>query len=318
MKERAVSWIKKAGIVVALVGVVTLIALLVVILVRGGLGDPVRETADTSALNENCTWENRRTAAKRPSGKRRARVTVTPAEGSAQRVVNIDEDRDAETLRGLRLRTNRRLPSWFERKHFEIYADPLVRTGDETLETVSFPEPMFIPPRILSDGRRIYFGVCIDPAGLPAGRYTGLVNIGGPPGLSGTTVAITANAKDSALFWRGAVIAFLVAIVTLLFRGAAEKRLELRAPPTEQNPNPKWPGWTESLVAAIGDLQFVFTSAVALATAFGALYTAYLDDPAWGATGPASVFTLVVTAFAAVGGQTLLAGLRQGAAQTGR
>jgi RNA polymerase sigma factor (sigma-70 family) len=86
-------------------------------------------------------------------------------------------------------------------------------------------------------------------------------------------VAITANAKDSALFWRGAVIAFLVAIVTLLFRGAAEKRLELRAPPTEQNPNPKWPGWTESLVAAIGDLQFVFTSAVALATAFGALYT---------------------------------------------
>src|SRR3712207_8808116 len=61
----------------------------------------------------------------------------------------------------------------------------------------SFPEPKFIPPRILSDGRRIYFGVCIDPAGLPAGRYTGLVNVGGPPGVSGTTVAITRSEEHT-------------------------------------------------------------------------------------------------------------------------
>jgi hypothetical protein len=299
------------GVVAALV-VGAGIAVLVIVFIRGGLGEPLRVTAKESDLPDRCKWENARPATRPPQGRRAARITITPEAGSAQRVVNLDEDREIEIVRGLRLQTNRTLPRWLKPKHFEIYAEPLVRTGDETLETVSFPEPVFIPPRILSGGRRIDFGVCLDPAGLPAGRYTGLINIGGPPGLRGATLAITANAKDANWFWKGTVIAFAVALLTLLFKGAADKRLANRTPPSTANPNPTWPGWWESLLAAIGDPQFVFTSIVAVATAFGALYTSYASDPAWGATGPGSVFALVVTAFAAVGGQTLLAGLRQG------
>lgn len=49
----------------------------------------------------------------------------------------------------------------------------------------------------------------------------------------------------------------------------------------------------------------------------GALYMAYVNDPAWGVSGLNSVFALIATAFAAVGGQTLLAGLRQGSGSRG-
>jgi hypothetical protein len=101
-------------------------------------------------------------------------------------------------------------------------------------------------------------------------------------------------------------------LATLLFKGAADKRLELAPPPTDAKPNPPRPPWRRSFAAALGDLQFIFTSLVALGTAFAALYTAYANDPSWGADGVTSVFALVVTAFAAVGGQSLLAGWRLG------
>jgi hypothetical protein len=288
------------------------VALSVVVLIRGGLGDAFRSSAAPSTQDARCTWENSRAAEQPPKRKKVSGIKLTPAAGSAQRVVNIDADRDRETLRGIRLQSNKPFPAWVKPVHLEIYADPLIRTSDDKLETVSFPEPVFIPPRLLSGGRRLDFGICLDPSNLPAGRYTGLINIEGPAGVEGTTVAISANAKDAAWFWRGAVIAFLAALTTLLFKGAADKRLELATPPTDEQPNPPRPKWRTAFGKALGDLQFVFTSVIALGTAFAALYTAYANDPSWGADGVASVFSLVVTAFAAVGGQSLLAGLRQG------
>jgi hypothetical protein len=299
------------GVVIG-AGLGAVVALVIVVLIRGGLGDPLRSSTAPSAQDERCTWENSRAAEQPPRRRKVSGIKLTPAAGSAQRVVNIDADRDRETLRGIRLQVNKPLPAWFSPEHLEIYADPLIRTGDDKLETVSFPEPVFIPPRLLSGGRRLDFGICLDPSSLPAGRYTGLINIDGPTGVEGATVAISANAKDAAWFWRGAVIAFLAALATLLFKGAADKRLELAEPPTEGEPNPPRPKWREAFAKALGDLQFIFTSLVALGTAFAALYTAYANEPSWGADGVASVFTLVVTAFAAVGGQSLLAGLRQG------
>jgi len=257
-----------------MVGIV--IALIVVTIIRGGLGDSPREAADTSEIRKTCAWENTRAATVPKKRKASRKIMLTPAEGSAQRVINVDEDRDIEYLR-LRLETNQALPRWLKPEYLEIYADPLVRTGDEALETVSFPQPRFIKPRILSGGRRIDFGVCLEPASLPAGRYTGVISIGGPPNISGATVAITANAKDSKWFVRGSIIAFLAALLTLLFRGTAEKRLERRPAPTDAIPNPPWPPWRESLRAALRDPQFLFTSVAAIATAFGALYTSYAN-----------------------------------------
>ncbi|HXS47479.1 MAG TPA: hypothetical protein VN756_08445 [Solirubrobacterales bacterium] len=39
------------------------------------------------------------------------------------------------------------------------------------------------------------------------------------------------------------------------------------------------------------------------------MYTAYDNDPSWGATGLASVWTLVGSAFTAIGGQSILTSL---------
>lgn len=296
-------------VLIALAGAVA--AVVAIILVWGGISDPRREAPPALNLVEACPWTNDRTPAPAPDRPIRPEIGLSPAEGSAQHVRNIDADREPEVIRNIRLETSRPLRD-LKPDQLEIYADPLIRTGDEALETVTFPEPRFIGPRFVAGQQRIHFGVCLDPRGLPAGRYTGLVNISGPPGIAGTTVAITANAKDAKSFWRGAIVALLAALVTLLFRGAADKRLELRAGPTEAQPNPPWPKWRKGLGAAMGDGQFLFTSIIALATAFGALYAAYSNDPAWGASGLTEIFSLVVTAFAAVGGQSLLASVRQG------
>ena len=284
----------------------------VIILLWGGVNDARRAAPPAPDLAKDCPWTNDRTAAAAPGRPIRPEIGLSPAEGSAQQVRNIDADRDPEVIRNIRLETSRPLPRHVKPEQLEIYANPLIRTGDEALETITFPEPRFIRARFIGGRQRIQFGVCLDPSGLPAGRYTGLVNISGPPGITGTTVAITANTKDAKWFRRGAIVALLAALVTLLFRGAAEKRLELRDAPTEVRPNPPWPKWRNGLGAAIVDGQFVFTSIIALATAFGALYGTYSNDPAWGASGLTGTFSLVVTAFAAVGGQSLLAGLRQG------
>lgn len=279
-------------------------------------GDPRPETPPALNLVEVCPWTNDRAPGAAPRRAIRREIRLSPAEGSAQHVRNIDADRDPEVIRNIRLETSRPLPKHLKPKHLEIYADPLIRTGDEALETITFPEPRFIGARFVGGRQRIQFGVCLDPSGLPAGRYTGLVNISGPPGITGTTVAITAHAKDANAFRWGASIALLAALVTLLFRGAAEKRLELRPAPTEAQPNPQWPTWKRGLREALGDGQFMFTSIIALATAFGALYAAYSNDPAWGASGLTGTFSLIVTAFAAVGGQSMLAALRQGGTRT--
>jgi hypothetical protein len=174
------------------------VALLVVVLIRGGPGETFRSSAASSKQSEDCKWANGRAAKPPPKRKKVSGIKLTPAAGSAQRVVNIDADRDRETLRGIRLQSNKPFPAWVKPDHLEIYADPLIRTGDDKLETVSFPEPVFIPPRLLSGGRRLDFGLCLDPSNLPAGRYTGLINIDGPRGVEGSTVSISVNAKDAA------------------------------------------------------------------------------------------------------------------------
>jgi len=240
-----------------------------------------------------------------------AEITLTPAEGSAQRVVNIDADRHHEVLRGIRLEADERMPDRVTPRHLELYADPLARTGDEALESIAFPELKFSEPRFLSNRRRIEFAVCLDPDDVPAGSYQSLVTIGGPDGVNGTSVALTANAKEGwPWFWAGLVVALLAAGATLVFTGTAEMRAQLKRPESKD-----WPRWRDALKETYKDPQWVFTSAIALVTAFGAVVGTYLADPTWGASPLTGVSGLVVAAFASVGGQTLLAGLRQGTRQ---
>lgn len=296
---------------VSLVVLGLVIGLLVVVVVDR-LDNSAEGATRQGANQADCPWLNTRTAVGRPKPPLRRTRELTPAEGSAQRAVNVGGDRDKERVPDIRLDLSRPVPPRVKPWHFEIYADPLVRTSGEALETVSFPEPSFTRPQLVNGRSRVRFTLCLDPRDLPAGKYTGLVNIQGPRNITATTMAVTANVKDATLFWVGTAAALVVALLTLLFKGAADQRALLRDAPTEAEPNPPWPSWSRGLRGALGDPQFMFTSLVAIAAAFGALYTLYANDASWGASGLSSVFALLVAAFAAVGGQTLLAGLRQG------
>jgi hypothetical protein len=64
--------------------------------------------------------------------------------------------------------------------------------------------------------------------------------------------------------------------------------------------------WGKALVVPLTDLRWWTATLVALGSAFGVLYAAYANDPAWGATGLSAGAALVGSAFAAIGGQSIL------------
>lgn len=256
-------------------------------------------------------------------------IELAAVEGSQQRLVNFGADRDPERIRGIRIRADRALPRGFEER-VELYADPIVRTGD-TLESVAFPDPSFSRPTIQSS-RYLVFNVCLDPApALPAGNYTGLVTIAGPEGVNSTTVGITANAKNAVLFLLGLIGALATALVFLLFRGASDRiadtaRVQAATAAAQEKinaaaRNPKQKRKAERAKARVGswrwgawqclkDPSWGIPTIIAIAAAGGVLYTAYEASPSWGASGLSSALSLVGTAFAAVGGKTFLASLR--------
>lgn len=77
-------------------------------------------------------------------------ITLAPAEGSAHRVVNVDADRDPEMIRAIRIEADAPVPFQVTEEKLEIYGDPLIRTGDATLETVAFKDLEFREPRYLA------------------------------------------------------------------------------------------------------------------------------------------------------------------------
>jgi hypothetical protein len=294
-------WLRGLALLVLLALVVVSARLLIV----WALADQVPTPADA----ERCTRQNGHPAAE---GRKLAEeTTLTPAGVSAQPVINIGADRHDERLR-IRLEADRPLPRALKPNQIEIFADPLLRSSGDALETVSFPEPTFSEPTLVSGRRRMVFVVCLAPSGVPAGRYTGAIQIGGPEGLTGTTVPVTVNAKNLSLFLGGGLAALVLALLLLAARGIFEKRAEQKDPAEAA-----WPAWRTAAKDAATDPQMYVTGVIALGGAFGALTTTYVNDPAWGASAFASVFALLATALAAVGGQSLLAGLRQGRSEGG-
>src|SRR5215217_3327685 len=135
---RAVPW---------LLAVALLVALILSLAARGDSSDPVPDLA------KDCPRENVHDT--QPGKRLKKPITLTPAPGSDQRIINVDADRDPEIVRSVRLQASRPLPKTVEPNQIEIYADPLTRTGDDSLETVSFPEPRFSEPRFINNRRRI-------------------------------------------------------------------------------------------------------------------------------------------------------------------
>jgi hypothetical protein len=224
-------------------------------------------------------------------------VTLSAEPNSVQKLRNFDTSRAPKQIRLFVLQSDKRLPNSVTPA--QLGFDASLERASTTLETVDFKDPTYSEPRISADRRKITFNVCLDPAGLDAGKYVGTVTVSGPEGLSDASVGITANLKESDWFWRGSIAAGLIAFLLLLFKGTSSKKKESE-------------NWRAAFVECIADPVWWVSSAIALGAAFGALWRVYVEDPAWGATGLGAALALVGTAFAAVGGQALLSSFKPG------
>jgi hypothetical protein len=218
-------------------------------------------------------------------------VALTPSPQSTQRQLNFGEDRKPKILRQLRFTSDRALPPRMTPN--EINFEALIsRTGD-SLESTDFPDPTFTEPRISADRKAITFSACLDPNGIAAGKYVGTVTVSGPAGLSGASLNLTVTAKNGGLFWWGISITLLITFVLLLFKDAA---VSFKSPDGN---------WWAALKEPLRDLRWWGATAIGLGGAFGVLYGAYANDPAWGASGVGAVIALIGSAFAAIGGKSI-------------
>ncbi|HEY5816288.1 MAG TPA: hypothetical protein VIS95_08105 [Solirubrobacterales bacterium] len=223
-------------------------------------------------------------------------IALTPAAGSAQRQLNFGADRGEKVMRRLVLSASKRLPPTLTSEQIAFEA-LLSRSGD-SLESTDFAEPTFTSPKISADRRSIVFSACFDASGISAGKYVGSITVSGPVGLGAAAVSVTVNAKDSGLFVLGVIIAIIAAFLLLLVKDASAVLSE------HENK------WRKAFGATVADPRWWVITVGALAAAFGALITAYDTDPAWGASGFSSLWTLVGSALAAIGGQSILTSLK--------
>jgi hypothetical protein len=244
-----------------------------------------------------CTVENAAVA----TGTDRVDKTyeLSPAPSSQVRVINLGTDRDAETAI-FTLKAKPPLPAGVERQ-INLVADTIARTGQEEAETVQFPEPTFSEINVSDDRETIRFKMCLDPPNdLPAGRYTGVVDVEGPAGVEATAVTVTLNAKNGALFRSGLVLTLALAALTLLYKEAADRHA---AHPTDK--------WGPDVRAALKDVGWVAGTLFALGATFGTLYAVWSKDPSWGSKDLGAVAALVGTGLAAVGARAILRPAKQ-------
>jgi hypothetical protein len=218
-------------------------------------------------------------------------VTLTPTTQSTQRQLNFDTRRDPKRITRIVVTADQDLK--FDKSALSFDA-VLSRTGD-TLESSDFPAPAFAGVTIHNDKRTVTFDACFAPAAIGAGKYVGSIELSGPPGVSSAAVNVTVNLKDGDLFWAGLIVALFASFALLLLKDTATA---YNAQTTKS--------WPQALVVPLTDPRWWAATIVALGGAFGVLYAAYSADPAWGATGLAAAAALVGSAFAAIGGQSIL------------
>lgn len=235
-------------------------------------------------------------------------VDLQPLPDSQARVINFGEDRHPE-FASFTIVSDRPLPTDLEQR-LSLVADPVTRTTSDTAETVIFREPGFSSLRPSGNRERLRFDVCLEPpATLPAGKYTGLVAVEGPPGVESTAVTFTANAKNGGAFVLGLVLALGFAFLVLLYRSADEVRAASIEAAKDRchTDQEKAKRWTPAVWTNLKDLGWWAPTLFALGAAFGTLVALYDSDPAWGESGLTSVATLIGAGLAAVGAQAVFA-----------
>ncbi|MFL5874254.1 MAG: hypothetical protein ACJ75T_12395 [Solirubrobacterales bacterium] len=248
-------------------------------------------------------------AAGSAAAKRRIALQAEPA--SANRVVNLGTDREAEEVT-LHVTVSSKAPPNFE-KHLGVVAEPFANTS-ETGDTVTFSEPTFSTPELSENRKRVTFTMCVDaPNDLPAGKYTSLVLLEGPPSVEPAVMTVTINAKDGGIFlWLSVGTALLAAFV-LLYKSAGEKRTLLLAEAQKiesederEDALEKARSWRCPIWDCIKDLGWWVPTVAAVGSAFAVLYAAYAANPAWGEGGIVpSAIALIGTGLAAVGAKTV-------------
>jgi hypothetical protein len=244
-------------------------------------------------------------------------VKLQPEPNSQSRIINFGDDRDEEFQRYTLTAEPALRPG--DEKRLSLVADVMTRTGSDTAETVTFPDPTFTPIVVYGNRKRLTFGVCLKPPhGLPAGKYTGLITTDGPPGIEDTSVTVTANAKNGSWFKYGVALTLLIAFGVLLYKAAADTRAKrIEAAKDGNDAARKAAGeWWPAARLQLGDLAWLASTAAALAAAFVALYALWDKDPSWGEAGlVASGTALIAAGLAAVGVKTVLTSSRGGPAQ---
>ena len=231
-------------------------------------------------------------------------IALTPASGSAQRIVNFGTSRATKVVRRLVFTSDELLPDSLNPQQLNF--DALVSRAGDTLESTDFPDPTFSEPRISQDRQSITFDICLNPGSIPPGKYVGAVTLSGPPGLGAASVSLTVNAKVDTPFYIGAAISLFAALLLLILKDAAA----YRAKPENKKPdNNQQPNWVESFLHPLKDPIWLATTAVALGAAFGTLWAVYAGNPAWGSGGFSDIAALIGAAFAAIGGQTIISAL---------
>lgn len=173
------------------------------------------------------------------------------------------------------------------------------------LTTQYLPEPEFSKPRILQHGTLIAFTLCVDASHAAAGSYVGQVIVGGPKGVQPATIAVTLNAKDESEFILGSIIAGVIAVLLLLFRGA-KVRTEQSVPAGGTAPT-----LTNAMGKTLTDvLGFWMPTIFAVAAALVAMFQVYDANVSWGADGTSSLIALGGTAISAAGLGTFLSSLK--------
>jgi hypothetical protein len=247
-------------------------------------------------------------ARKKAAAKRRIALRAEPA--SANKVVNLGTDREAEEVT-LHVTVSPKAPPNFE-KRLGVVAEPFANTS-ETGDTVTFSEPTFSKPELSGNGKRVTFTMCVDaPNDLPAGKYTSSVLLEGPPSVEPAVMTVTINAKDGGIFLWISVGTALLAAFVLLYKSAGEKRT-LRIADAQKVPEnqreaalAKAKGWRDPLRECLSDLGWWVPTIAAVVSAFAVLYAAYAANPAWGEGGIVpSAIALIGTGLAAVGAKTV-------------
>lgn len=256
-------------------------------------------------------------AAADPGEKIDPAIVLTPEAASQSRIVNFDSGRD-EKLPVFHLEVEPAMKQ-ADLAKLSLNADPLVRTGNDKVETVDFSDLLFTPLKLTNGGTRITFGVCLrPPKDLPAGKYTGVITVDGPSGVTAKSVSITANAKNGGLFSWGVALTLALAYLVLLYKAAAEaraaeiaakkKEMEGETDPDKLKRSAKKAArWGTAFGTTFKDVGFEFRALLTLGATFGALYALWENNAAWGDAGTiTSLVALVGVGLAAVGVRAIM------------